>query len=59
MKITINKRGYMKQVIIGFIVGYFIAAVITTFADSSYIGIEAVWNKIFSSSTNTINVTMR
>ena len=46
----------MKKFIIGLILGILLATAIGALADPSYISAEAVWNKIFNSSTNTIDV---
>ena len=46
----------MKKLIIGFIIGFLLGGSLTVFANPSFIGENAIWNRIFNSSTDTINV---
>ena len=46
----------MKNIIIGFIIGFITASSIVVFADPSFIGSNSIWNNVFNSGTNTITV---
>lgn len=46
----------MLKFIVGFILGIVIATAVVAVADSSYIGSNSIWNKVFNSGTNTISI---
>jgi len=49
----------MKDIIIGILIGVILAGIfcaVTSYADSSWIGIDAIYNRVFNSSTNTLTI---
>ena len=46
----------MRNFIIGLIVGVALGAAITVIADPSWISEEALWNRVYDSSTGTIRM---
>ena len=47
----------MKKLIIGLVIGFILGSLTATvLANPSYIGSNAIWNRVFNSTSNTIKV---
>ena len=46
----------MRNFIMGLIIGIGITIAVGAISDTSYIGANSIWNKVFNSTDNTINV---